>query len=319
MAMRLQRSLLAVPATTPAFLTKAAASDADAVFLDLEDSVAPARKDEARTLAIEALRTIDWGGKLVAVRINDLASQWGYRDIVEVAESSARVDTLLVPKVGSAEDVQFVARLLAGIEARHPRDRRVGIDALIETPAGVANVEAIAAASSRLESLSFGVGDYSMAMRVPQTDFGVPDADYGVLTTAARGDREYHWNDQWHFALARVCNACRANGLRPLDGPFTSLDDGDGYRAAARRARALGFDGKWAIHPSQIAAANEVFSPSKNELEWAERVTEAMRAALAAGSGAARLDGRMIDLVHAKQAEHLIARQRLIAARVISP
>lgn len=320
MSMQLQRSLLAVPVTSPQFPPKAAASDADSVFLDLEDSVTPSRKDEARALAITALQTLDWRDKLVAVRINDLDTPWAYRDIVDVAESCPRLDTILLPKAGSAEDVRFVARLLAAIESRHPRERRVGIDALIETPAGVANVEAIAAASPRLQSLSFGVGDYSAAMRAPQTDFGVPDPSYGVLTTATAGsDREYHWNDQWHFALARVCNACRANGVRPIDGPFTSLEDVEGYLAAANRARALGFEGKWAIHPSQIAAANAVFSPSDRELAWAQRVTEAMQGATDAGKGAARLDGRMIDLVHARQAEHVIARSRLISARLRIP
>ena len=320
MSMQLQRSLLAVPVTSPQFAPKAAVSDADAVFLDLEDSVAPRRKDEARSLAIAALRTLDWRNKLVAVRINDLDTPWGYRDIVDVAESCPRLDTILLPKAGSAEDVRFVARLLTAIEARQPRERPLGIEALIETPAGVANVEAIAAASPRLQSLSFGVGDYSAAMRAPQTDFGVPDGSYGVLTTAAAGgDRQYHWNDQWHFALARMCNACRANGLRPIDGPFTSLDDGAGYLAAAGRARALGFEGKWAIHPSQIAAANAVFSPSDSELAWAQRVTEAVSQATEAGNGAARLDGRMIDLVHARQAEHVLARSRLISARLRTP
>lgn len=316
MTMRLQRSLLAVPASSRRFLPKAAASDADAVFLDLEDAVAPQRKDDARALAITALQTLDWGDKLVSVRINDLDSRWGYRDIVEVVESCPRLDTVLLPKANRAEDVQFVARLLAGIEARHPRERCVGIEALIETPLGVANVEAIAAASSRLQSLSFGVGDYSLAMRAPQTDFGVPDPGYGVLTSAtADGKRQYHWNDQWHFALARVCNACRANGLRPIDGPFTALGDPAGFAAAAGRARALGFEGKWAIHPAQISVANTVFSPSDDELAWAERVADAMRDAISAGKGAITLDGRMVDFVHVRQAEQVIARHGMIASR----
>lgn len=314
--MRLQRSTLAVPATSEHFLPKAASSAADAVFLDLEDSIAPHRKDHARSLAIAALQTIDWRDKLVAVRINDLESCWGYKDIVDVVEACPRLDAILLPKASGPEDIRFVARLLSGIEARLARGKAVGIDALIETPAGVANVEAIAAASPRLQSLSFGVGDYSVAMQAPQTNFGTPDADYGVLTGGdGTGAREFHWNDQWHFALARLCNACRAHGLRPIDGPFTALADMPGYESSARRARALGFEGKWAIHPSQLAIANRVFSPSDAELSWANRVSTAMQAAIAAGNGAVQFDGRMIDLAHVRQAGNLLARQRLIDAR----
>jgi malyl-CoA/(S)-citramalyl-CoA lyase len=311
---RLQRSVLAVPVTSRRFVDSAARSPADAVFLDLEDAVAPSRKEEARALAIQALNEVKWGSKLVTVRINEIASPWGYRDVIDIAERCPRLDTVLVPKVAHEEDVRFIERLLNAIEVRHSRNQPIGIEALIESPQGLANVERIAAASARLESLMFGVGDYSVGLRVPQTEYGIPDPDYGVLTNRSTTDlRTFHWNDQWHYALARIANACRANDLRPIDGPFTALDDSEGYVTAARRSRALGFEGKWAIHPSQLRHANSVFVPSVDELTWARRVSEALSDALAAGHGAARLDGRMVDLAHIRHAEILHSRQQMIA------
>lgn len=228
MAVRLQRSFLAVPATSPHFFSRAAEGAADTIFLDLEDAVAPDRKTEARGLAIAAINGIDWRDKGLSVRINEIGSAWGYRDIIDVVESCPRLDSVLIPKVADAGDVRFVERLLDGIEASLGRKKRVGIEALIETPIGLSNVDAIAAASARLESLSFGVGDYSVAMQVPQTDYGTPDPAYGVLGSGTGDERPYHWNDQWHYALARIGNACRANGLRPIDGPFTNFSDTEG-------------------------------------------------------------------------------------------
>lgn len=315
MATRLQRSVLAVPATSPRFFRRAAEGDADTIFLDLEDAVAPHRKTEARGLAIEAINSIDWRDKGLAVRVNEIGSAWGYRDIIDVVESCPRLDTVLVPKVADAGDIRFVERLLEGIEASLGREKRVAIEALIETPTGLSNVDAIAAASPRLESLCFGVGDYSVAMQVPQTDYGTPDPAYGVLGSAAGDERPYHWNDQWHYPLARIGNACRANGLRPIDGPFTNFSDAEGYRACARRARALGFEGKWAIHPDQIEHANHVFSPSNAEIAWARRIEDAMGEALAGGAGAVQLDGKMIDLAHIKQARSLLHKTQSIERR----
>lgn len=311
--LRPQRSILAVPATSTHFFAPAAAGPADAVFLDLEDAVAPGRKDEARELAVEALAGLDWGAKWMTVRINEIGSIWGYRDIIDLVERAPRLDSLLIPKVESPEDVRFVERLVVAVEQRNGRDRPVALEALIETPGGVARVEAIAGASTRLASLAFGVGDYSVAMQVPQIEYGVPDPDYAVLAPAGPdGERVAHANDQWHFALVRIANACRAAGIRPLDGPFTAIADLDGYEAAARRGRSLGFDGKWAIHPAQVETANRIFSPSPAELAWAARVDAAMTEALAAGAGAAQLDGRMIDLAHVRHARLLRDRQSMI-------
>jgi malyl-CoA/(S)-citramalyl-CoA lyase len=307
---------LAVPATSERFVASAARSAADAIFLDLEDAVVASRKVEARALAIRALTQLDWGDRIVSVRINDISSAWGYRDIIEVAAQCPRLDTVLVPKVSDSEQIRFVERLLASVEADVGREAPIGIEAIVETPQGVANVEHIASASARLESLAFGTGDYSLAMHVPQTRYGSPDPDYGVLGSRSDGTASaFHWNDQWHFALARIANACRANALRPLDGPFTAIDEPAGYEASARKARALGFEGKWAIHPSQIESANRIFIPTPAELTWALCVRDAMSSAAEAGQGATRLDGAMIDLAHVKHAEVIRSRQRLVDAR----
>jgi Citrate lyase beta subunit len=307
---------LAVPATSERFVASAARSAADAIFLDLEDAVVASRKVEARALAIRALTQLDWGDRIVSVRINDISSAWGYRDIIEVAAQCPRLDTVLVPKVSDSEQIRFVERLLASVEADVGREAPIGIEAIVETPQGVANVEHIASASARLESLAFGTGDYSLAMHVPQTRYGSPDPDYGVLGSRSDGTASaFHWNDQWHFALARIANACRANALRPLDGPFTAIDEPAGYEASARKARALGFEGKWAIHPSQIESANRIFIPTPAELTWALRVRDAMSSAAEAGQGATKLDGAMIDLAHVKHAEVIRSRQRLVDAR----
>jgi malyl-CoA/(S)-citramalyl-CoA lyase len=310
---RLQRSELAVPATSPKFFAKAAASATDTLFLDLEDAVAPALKDEARVRTVEALNQIDWGRKTVAVRVNALDTPWALEDIVAVARHAPRLDLVLLPKAGSAFDVQFVDQLLTLVERQNGREKPIGIEVLIESARGVANVEAIAQASPRLEAMIFGVGDYTVDMRTHDRVFGTPSERYSVLTGAdADGRRERHWNDQWHFAMARIANACRAFGLRPVDGPFTDYRDADGYRASARRAAALGFEGKWAIHPSQVDLANEVFSPNADDLSWAARTGELMERTTRAGQGAVGAEGVLIDMAHLKLADSIVQRQRLI-------
>jgi malyl-CoA/(S)-citramalyl-CoA lyase len=319
--LRVQRSELAVPATSPRFFAKAAAGAADTLFLDLEDAVAPAHKDQARAQAIEALQQVDWGGKTVAVRVNGLDTPWALRDIVDVARQAPRLDLILLPKAGSAFDVRFVDQLLTLVERETGRSKRTGIEVLIETAMGVANVEQIAQASDRLEAMIFGVGDYTVDMRTHDRVFGRPSERYAVLTDAdAAGTRQRHWNDQWHFAMARIATACRAWGLRPIDGPFTDFGDGEGYRASALRAKALGFEGKWAIHPSQVALANEVFSPSPEELEWAARTTELLERTTQGGQGAVGANGVLIDMAHQKLADSIVQRQSLIeGSRTVPP
>jgi malyl-CoA/(S)-citramalyl-CoA lyase len=310
---RVQRSELAVPATRPKFFIKAAAGPADVVFLDLEDAVAPSQKDAARAQAIEALNQIDWGTKTMVVRVNGLDTPWALEDIVEVARHAPRLDLVLLPKAGSVFDVQFVAQVLTLVERQTRRARRIGIEVLIETALGVANVEQIAQASDRLEAMIFGVGDYTVEMCTHDRVFGRPSERYAVLTDADdSGQRERHWNDQWHFAMARIANACRAWGLRPVDGPFTDFGDAAGFRASAQRAKALGFEGKWAIHPSQIELANQAFSPSAEELAWAARTCELIERTTRAGQGAVGADGVLVDMAHLKLANSIQRRQALI-------
>lgn len=313
---RLQRSELAVPATSPRFFEKAARSAADVIFLDLEDAVAVRMKDEGRRAAVSALNAIDWGAKTMAVRVNGLDTPWALHDIVDIARRCPRLDLILLPKAGSAFDVQFVAHLLALVEREEQRDKRIGIEVLIETAQGVAHAEEIAASSDRLEAMIFGVGDYTVDMRTNDPVFGTPSERYAVLTSARPdGQRQRHWNDQWHFAMARIVNACRAWGLRAIDGPFTDFGDAEGYAASAQRAAALGFEGKWAIHPSQIEPANRVFSPTPEQVAWSTRVLHALEAAAARGDGAVNDGGVLVDLAHAKQARQIGRRMALIEAR----
>lgn len=292
---RLQRSELAVPASNPTMIDKAASGPADYVFLDLEDAVAPPEKEQARKNAIQALNDIDWAakGKTVSVRINGLDTHYMYRDVVDVMEQAgSRVHTLLVPKVGVPGDLYMVEAMVNQIEMAKGFSSRVGLEALIETALGMANVEAIAQFGGRLEALHFGVADFAASMRARTVNIGGLNPDYP--------------GDQWHAAIARMVTACRAYGLRPIDGPFGDFSDPEGYKAGARRAAALGCEGKWAIHPSQVTFANEVFSPTEAEVTKARRIIEELRAAEAQGKGAASLDGKMIDAASEKMARNVL-------------
>jgi malyl-CoA/(S)-citramalyl-CoA lyase len=255
----------------------------------------------------------------VSVRVNGLDTHWCYRDVVEVVEQAGHVlDTVLVPKVGSTSDVEFVATLLDQIEqAKGWEPGSVAIHILIETAKGMANVESIARARpDRLEAMVFGVADYAASVQARTTNIGGANPDYAVLTDPAEdGGRDRHWGDQWHFGISRMVAACRAEGLRPIDGPFGDLTDADGYRAAARRAAALGCEGKWAIHPSQIALANEVFTPSQEEVDRARRILDAMEDAAKQGKGAVSLDGRLIDAASIRMAQNLVAKIEQMRAR----
>ena len=307
---RLHRSELAVPGTNVRAMEKAPTLGADVVFLDLEDAVAPDDKEQARANVIDALTSLDWSACAVSVRINGLDTHFCYRDVVEVVEAAGdRLDTILIPKVGSPTDLEFVATLLSQIEQAKgipPIDLHI----LIETAAGMANVEAIAGAvPDRLEAMVFGVADYAASVQARTTNIGGANADYSILTDPDdSGARERHWGDQWHFGISRMVAACRANGLRPIDGPFGDYNDAEGYRSAARRAAALGCEGKWAIHPSQVALANEVFTPTEQEISRARRILEAMEEAAKEGKGAVSLDGRLIDAASIRMAENLVAK-----------
>lgn len=313
---RMNRSELAVPGSNYRFVEKAAASAADIVFLDLEDAVAPDDKALARQNIVKALNEVDFGRKTVSVRINGLDTHYMYRDVVDLVEQGGeRLDLIMIPKVGTAADVYAVDMLVTQVENAVGRKKKIGFELIIETALGMANIDAIAAASRRNESLHFGVADYAASTRARTTNIGGPNPLYGVLTDPSEGggERAFHWGDMWHYAIARMVVAARANGLRPLDGPFGDIQDAEGYRAQAHRAAVLGCEGKWAIHPSQIDLANELFSPSEAEVAKAERILEAMAQAVKDGRGAVTLDGRLIDIASIKQAEVLVNKARQIA------
>jgi malyl-CoA/(S)-citramalyl-CoA lyase len=313
---RLHRSELAVPGSNPGMFEKAAKSAADIVFLDVEDAVAPDDKAQARKNIIDGLNDIDWGRKTMMVRINGLDTHYMYRDVVDIVEACPRLDMILIPKVGTAADVYAIDMMVTQIETAMSRTKRIGFEVLIETALGMANVEAIAQSSKRLEAMSFGVADYAASTRARTTVIGGVNKDSGVLTDRdADGNREYFWTDPWHAAQTRMMVACRAYGLRPVDGPFGDFGDTDGYLSAANRAAVLGYEGKWAIHPSQIELANQVFTPSEAEVTRARRIMEAMADAAKAGKGAVSLDGRMIDIASIRMAEALLAKAAQIGGQ----
>ncbi len=314
---RLHRSELAVPGSNKRMLEKAPDSGADVVFLDLEDAVAPDDKEQARANIIEALTTYDWSKCAVSIRINGLDTHYAYRDLVEVVEACGdKLDTVLIPKVGSAADVYFVATMLSQIEA-YKGFKPINIHVLIETALGMANVEEIArACPERMEAMVFGVADYAASVRARTTQIGGANPDYGMLTDPdENGRRHFHWGDQWHFGLSRMVAACRAYGLRPIDGPFGDFGDPEGYKVAARRAAALGCEGKWAIHPSQVALANEIFTPTEKEVSRARRILAEMEKAAKEGKGAVSLDGRLIDAASIRMAENVVRQIEQIEAR----
>jgi citrate lyase beta subunit len=294
--MRIERSELAVPASNPRMIDKALASAADVAFLDLEDAVAPAKKEAARANVVATLRDKDWHGKPGAFRINALDSPFCYRDLIEVVEAAGdHLDLVVVPKVNRPEDVHVVATLLGQIEQGVGIDHRIGIEVQIESAEGLVNCERIAAASPRIEAVIFGPGDFAASVGMPLAQIGVPD----------------EWDDvypghRWHYPMSRLLIAGRAAGIRVIDGPFADFRDDDGFRRSCRIARALGLDGKWCIHPGQIAIANDVFTPSVAEIAWARQVMDAYETATAAGLGAIAVDGKMIDAASIRMAERTL-------------
>ena len=300
---RLQRSELAVPGSNPTMIEKALVSAADYVFLDCEDAVAPPDKEQARKNIIQALNDLDWKGhgKTVSVRINGLDTHYCYRDVVDIVEQAgSKLDTILIPKVGVPADVYAIETIVSQIEEAKKLPHKIGTEALIETPLGMANVEAIASANSRLEAMHFGVADYAAFNKARTVVIGGLNPDYP--------------GDQWHFALSRMTVACRAYVLRPIDGPFGDFSDPAGYTAGAKRAAALGIEGKWAIHPTQIELANAVFSPTAAEVDKAKRIIVALKEAEAQGKGAASLDGKMIDAASEKMAKNILVVAEKIAS-----
>jgi citrate lyase subunit beta/citryl-CoA lyase len=291
--MRSRRSCHAVPGSSERFLAKAPGLEADEVFLDLEDAVAPNEKESARARVIEALQTLDFGETTVVVRVNGTDTPHYYRDLIDVVEQAgAKLDAIMLPKVRTPGDVEMTDKLLTQIELAHGLEPgRIGIEAQIEDATGLIACEAIAAASPRMETLIFGPGDYSAAVGIPITTIG--------------GAPEGYPGDHLNYVYSRLVVAARAAGIQAIDGPYARVGDEAGLRERARLARALGVDGKWTIHPGQIATVNEVFSPAREEWERAEAMLAAYDAAHAEGRGAAVFDGEMIDEANRKMAERV--------------
>ena len=298
---RLQRSELAVPGSSPKMFEKALNSSADYIFLDLEDAVSPNDKVTARENTIKALKDFDWRGKgkTISVRINGLDTHYMYRDLVDIVEQVGdKLDTVLVPKAGTASDVYMVDCILTQIETSKKLKNKIGIECLIETALGMSNIKEIAQSSDRLEALHFGVADYAASLRARTVVIGGLNPDYP--------------GDQWHHGLSEMVMTCRAYGLRAIDGPFGDFNDPEAYVAAAKRGAAIGIEGKWAIHPSQIDLANKVFSPPEAEVNKAKRILQELDKAAKEGKGAAQLDGRMIDAASARMAENIVNIDKLI-------
>ncbi|PRD40073.1 UNVERIFIED_CONTAM: mcl1 [Trichonephila clavipes] len=287
-----------------------AASAADVINLDLEDSVAPADKPQARKNIIEAINTIDWGKKYLSVRINGLDTPFWYRDVVEVLEGAGdRIDQIMIPKVGCAADVYAVDALVTAIERNMGRTKPISLEVIIETAAGIAHVEEIAASSPRLQAMSLGAADFAASMGMQTTGIGGTQENYYMYRDGAK-----YWSDPWHWAQTAIVAACRTHGILPVDGPFGDFSDDEGFRAQARRSATLGMVGKWAIHPKQVALANEVFTPSEQAVTEAREILAAMEEAKAAGQGAAVYKGRLVDIASMRQAEVIVRQADIIAA-----
>lgn len=299
--MRLERSMLFVPGSRRAMIEKAAASAADAVCLDLEDSVAVDDKPSSRAIVVGALRELDFGHRLRLLRINGLDTPFAYRDVIEVVEAAGdRLDLVMLPKAGSDRDVAFVDTLLTQIESNCGFSRRIGIEAQIETAEGFLAVREIGRASSRLEALIFGPGDYSASMQMPSASIGEADEHDAIYP-----------GHRWHAVMHAIVAAARVNGLRCIDGPYAGFKDAAGFERSARIARSMGFDGKQCIHPAQLAAVNSIFMPSAEEVARAERVVQAYELAVAERRGAASLDGKMIDAANIRMARVVLEKGRL--------
>ncbi|PZQ02853.1 MAG: CoA ester lyase [Variovorax paradoxus] len=291
---RLRRCQLSVPGSSEKMMHKAAALGVDFVFLDLEDAVAPSEKRGARAKIVEALNTLDWGRTTRCVRINDLTTEYAYEDIIEVVEGAREnLDVLMLPKAMSAADVQFVDKLLSMMEKKLGLQKRIGIDVLIEEVEAMMQVEQIAASTPRLECLIFGMGDYSASQGISLRDIGGPSGYPG---------------DIWSYQRHKLTIAARAHRLDAVDGPFADFKSPDTFREECKRAMTLGMVGKWAIHPSQVALAQEAFSPQAEDVARARQMIRAYDEALAQGLGAVQYEGKMIDIASVRIVRNLVDR-----------
>ncbi|WP_347139882.1 L-malyl-CoA/beta-methylmalyl-CoA lyase [Paracoccus sp. SSK6] len=306
---RLNRCQLFGPGSRDSLFEKMAKSAADVINLDLEDSVAPGDKDRARANIIQAIGDIDWGDKTLSVRINGLDTPFWYRDVVDLLEQAGeRLDQIMIPKAGCASDIYAVDALVTAVERAKGRTKRINFEVIIESAAGICHVEEIAASSPRMQAISLGAADFAASMGMATTGIGGTQENYYMIREGQK-----YWPDPWHWAQTAIVAACRTHGLLPVDGPFGDFSDSDGFIAQARRSATLGMVGKWAIHPSQVALANEVFSPSDSAVTEAREILAAMEKAKAEGAGATVYKGRLVDIASIKQAEVIVRQAELIA------
>jgi malyl-CoA/(S)-citramalyl-CoA lyase len=311
---RPNRCQLFGPGSRPELFPKMAASAADVINLDLEDSVPPADKAAARANIVRAISEVDWGTKTLSVRINGLDTEFWYRDVVDLLEQGgARLDLIMIPKAGTAGDLYAVDALVTAIEAAKGRTRRLGFEVIIETALGFQNVREIAAASPRLQAMSLGAADFAASMGMQTTGIGGTQDGYYMLPPKEESPRTPTYGDPWNAVTAAIVAACRANGVLPVDGPFGDFSDPDGFTAQARRSATMGMVGKWAIHPSQIALANEVFTPSEARVAEAREILAAMKEAEAKGQGAVTYKGRLIDIASVRQAQVIVGMADMLA------
>ncbi|MDS4022160.1 MAG: CoA ester lyase [Candidatus Competibacter sp.] len=301
MSERLERSVLLVPASNWGMIQKTAAARADAVCIDLEDAVAPDEKEASRANVVRAYRELDFGKKLKMFRMNGLDTHFAYRDLVEIVEAAGdRIDLIVIPKVNRPEDVYFVETLLGQIESYKGYSRPIGIEALIETALGCVNIREIAACSERLEGFVYGPGDYAASVRMPMESIGELDEN----------DRIYPGH-RWHHVMHSIVSAAKAYNKRAIDGPFAGIKNPEGLTQACKIGRAMGFDGKWCIHPSQIEMVNQTFVPSEKEIGWARLVLDEYEAALREGRGAISVKGKMIDVASLRMCRAIVERAQL--------
>ena len=305
---RPNRCQLFGPGSRTSLFPKMAASAADVINLDLEDSVAPSDKDQARKNIIAATHDVDWGGKTLSVRINALDTPYWYKDVVDLLEqASDQLDQIMIPKVGCAADVYAVDALVTAIETAKSRSKPISLEVIIESAAGISHVEEIASSSQRLVAISLGAADFAASMGMQTTGIGGTQENYYMLNEGQK-----YWSDPWHWAQVAIVAACRSNGLLPVDGPFGDFSDEEGFRAQARRSATLGMVGKWAIHPKQISLSNEVFTPSKAAVDEAREILGAMELAKSNGEGATVYKGRLVDIASIKQAEVIVQQFEMI-------
>ena len=309
---RLNRSELAVPGSRIDFFEKAAQSEADVIFLDLEDSVSISKKSSARENVIAAVNEIDWGEKTLSIRVNSHDTKFINDDIEEIMKNaSSRLDLLMFPKVNSDKEVFKFDELVTAYEKKFKRKKKIGFEIIIETTLGLININQIALASQRNESLHFGSADFAASLGAKTTNIGGINKNYGVLGGRAN-KRDFFLNDMWHSALFKIVLTAHAYGLRAVDCPFGDFSDELGFNYAARSSYTMGFDGKMLIHPSQIALSNNIFSPTENEVKEAKEILNQMNLAEKKGKGAIAFNGKLLDIVSIKQAKNIVVMDNLI-------